>query len=509
MLQGSVIWGCKRTISRLRSGEYNRPPAAASETQLQRQQPPPRITTMETSSSSRASIRRQRGDAVEVIQTIAHAARVRRQCEEQASAAIPRRCGSVFSREIDPSTAVDGSDGDEEAEDWSGGAEWLTNYDYKQKKAAEARIRYILAEEGLDPTDDEEWCVIQAMFSVLPTSFMEYASHWRALRRARLPISDLGAKQFIVERVRDGTGKKWVGGTYKHLLSSIIFYNECYGLGEPRKQTMRMIQGITAKDRLHMRELRGGITADKLRKILRLSDSIVPREYKDYFILLHATGMRGNQLGRTLAQHIYPMTDFVGTRWVVLCPANHKGRCTGPTNNFEYHATHAEWADDLRRIFAAAEGVESGMLAPTWSATLGNKYLKAAASHLKWDSKMIWVVHGLRHGSAIDAANKCEGNLVDTLKEIQRYTGHISPSMLLLYSKSNEARQLTEAARREIRSTLSHSRNPETTNKVMAIIERGIQRRAEVRQNHAEVKSELVRVKAEQAKFMKRLVGGK
>lgn len=442
--------------------------------------------------------------AVKTVQTIARNAKARRQAIETAAAQIPVCVKSGHAMNIAADTArIESCEAP--ADD-----EWLSDYDFKHLKASKARACYILAEEGLDPTNDEEWCVVQAMLSVLPTTFMEYASHWRALRRAGLPISEAGAQQFIANRSRDPSAKQQVAGTLKHLLSSITFYHECYGSVDMRKQTMRMIQGITSKDRAKMSAMRGGITEAKLRQMLRLPDSVIPREYKDYFILLHATGMRGNQLGRTFVQHVYPMTGFVGTRWIVLCPANHKGRgATASTNSFEYHETHPEWAEDLRRIFAAASEAESGMLAPNWSATLGNKYVKDAATRLKWDSKMIWVVHGFRHGSAIDAANSCDGNISEILTAVQRYTGHISPSMLLMYSKSNEARELTEAARRELRSTLCQGRSSKETHQILQIVERGIQRKAEVRQNHAEVKSELVRVKAEQAKVVKRLVGGK
>ena len=368
-------------------------------------------------------------------------------------------------------------------------------------------MAFILAEEGLDPSDDSEWAIIKAMHGVMGKTFMEYASHWRAMRKARLPISELGAQAYICLKARDPKQKTLKSGSSSHLLSSITFYNECYGLAGIRAQTKRMIRGIELSDDSSVRNIRGGITEDKLRQLLKLPDSVIPREYKDYFILLHATGMRGNQLGRTFAQHVYPMTNFVGSRWVVLCPANHKGRCTGPTSSFEYHETHIEWAAELRRIFAAAEGAESGMLAPGWSATVGNKYVKEAARILKWDSKLVWVVHGFRHGSAVDAANKCEGNIVDTLREIQKYTGHISPSMLMLYSKSNEARQLTGAAERELRATLSTRSEHATA--VMAIIRRGIERKIGVRQNLAEVKSELVKEKADQGKAIKCLMQGK
>lgn len=325
----------------------------------------------------------------------------------------------------------------------------LTPAQIAQIQAAEIRAdQWLMEVEGLDPYNEDDLRVIYSSKSVGAKTRLQYISHYRQLRKEGLPISYRGLADFLIRR-RSGMKTS----SYNHWVTAINFYHEIYGLAGDQSQMLRVSKGLRRCDPRNAITRRGGIEHTMLVDLLQ--KKWLPKEYRDYFILLHATGVRGNQLAR------FRLSDFTkradGVLYYVVCQKNFKGmgRAMKRDDGLELHESLAYWTEELDRILAAAKAKaadgEDPWLAPTWNAVEGNNYVKRGAKELKWNDKLVWVVHSFRHGRAIEAAVEGEGLEDAARREILfRATNHKTASMSKLYSTGNVQRDLEETAKREV-----------------------------------------------------------
>lgn len=345
---------------------------------------------------------------------------------------------------------ADSCDESETGNNSNANEEWMCEYDYKQHKAEISRINYLLSEEGLDPSDPNEWAIIKCFYSVKAKTFNEYSSHYRNLRRQNLPISYAGALQLA--EIHDSNQAVRVQGTYGQMSSAVRLYRIAYGEEGEKLQYETAVKGLTNCDKSNIRNVRGGITAAMVKSLLTLPEKTIPRTFKDYFILLQATGMRGNQLGRQRVDHIFYDKDK--RSWYFVCPGNNKGRGNTERGQFEIHEPLSTWNEELERIIKKAKATGQEYLAPTWSATQGNIFIKLAAKTLKWNKKLMWVVHSLRHGAAIDCFECGDGDLMAKMLRVQQVTAHKGARMILQYAQANSQRGVVNQAGQELRAVL-------------------------------------------------------
>ena len=135
--------------------------------------------------------------------------------------------------------------------------------------------------------------------------------------------------------------------------------------------------------------------------------------------------------------------------WVVLAERNFKGRSGRLSKKgaaLEEHVCNPAWNAELNRIFKRIEQRKSSanpdpVIGFGFKPNVALDYVKVAADLLCWDEDLGWVLHGFRHGAAVEAFLRY-GNqsLARKLLEVQKVTGHITYDMLRHYSQVNEDR---------------------------------------------------------------------
>lgn len=149
---------------------------------------------------------------------------------------------------------------------------------------------------------------------------------------------------------------------------------------------------------------RGAITRPMLLKLLKLSDDVVPREYKDWFVILAATGLRRGQMARLRISHCKFANDLKPPAWIVLADRDFKGRKGRASRAcaLEEHVCNPDWNAELNRIEARTSSDNSDpIVGYGFLPGQALNYLKAAAAALGWDEDLVWVIHGFRHGAVV------------------------------------------------------------------------------------------------------------
>lgn len=385
----------------------------------------------------------------------------RRQRDEIDTVASRSRTPAKTARAREPSSDSEQTDNDDNDDDVNSTGSLdkdlqdLTDEELEKKenrdklrRAEKRRWNYIINILGLDPDCDDDDEVINAMYSVGPAAFMQYASHWNRMRRNGFELTRQGFR-LCLNRVKHNLGAKSI----HHWQSAVNFYHVVTGQDGEKAFTAATVTGYN--NRMNNKVIppkRGGLTLKYLQQLISMKG--LPAEYRDAFILLHATGVRGNQLLRLRTSHFYQSNDGLNDQkkgekvYNVLVRANFKGRCSTDRSDVELHQTLPEWHQEVTRILKQAERRAHSKnpfprLAETWSATRANQYVKKAAKLFKWNTKLIWVVHGIRHGAAIDAFHLHDKtSLLDKIRRLHLTTGHASLKMMLHYCRENAARVL-------------------------------------------------------------------
>lgn len=324
------------------------------------------------------------------------------------------------------------------------------------EKSEMTRQRYLLEVEGIqfqEVKNNEtlpENIIYYRMMSVKATTFNSYSSHWKALRKNRCSVSYAGVTKYLVNCSDEKSN-----GTLGPMMSAVVFYKRAYGFDTD----VRVLADMVKEGRTRMKEnktppRRGGITREHLLAMLKLKE--IPQEYKNYFTLLQATGVRGNQLAKMSVLNIKEATPRIpgeGKTYMVTVGRNHKGRCRGKREEHETHETDQLWGNEMERLVKEAwsryRKTGNPLMAPDWKANRGNQYVKMASLKLKWSNLLVWVVHGFRHGAAIDAfMAQTEEEIRIRLARVATRTGHKSVQCSTHYSLPNAVRMIEETFRK-------------------------------------------------------------
>lgn len=327
----------------------------------------------------------------------------------------------------------------------------------KGKKLASAiatRDRYLSAVLGFDPVAHREF--IMAFRSVEAPSFNQYSSTWNNLtayhallppekQAAMEPISHLTLAEFVSDE-----SIVMRNGTYSGMRSAVNCYLRCTRKEKTDEAFCAAVIRGRQKSQKHMgTRIRGAITRKLTLQMCELRDSIIPREYKDHYIMLNATGLRKEQYKSLTLQDCHRIPGARGkAHYEILAPPVYKG-CLGSLSKLAkttfYLKTDPDWTPTLDELFAKIRkrikpGNENPVVGFTYKDHYGLKYVKAAAAELGWDEEMIWVVHGTRHGAANDAFESCNGSYAQRLLAAQERTGQDSFVVLAGYSLGADSR---------------------------------------------------------------------
>ena len=187
----------------------------------------------------------------------------------------------------------------------------------------------------------------------------------------------------------------------------------------------------------------------------------IPQNYKDWFLILGVSGMRVNQMERLS----FANCELVGTGddafWSFTTRANHKGkggnvggRNGAQTQNYvcPKKFTAALTAALSRLLAQKPAGDASPLVGGGFRRYRALKLIKLAAETFKWAVELDWVIHGFRHGAAVEAFMETHPAETDMQKllHVRSCTGHTSLEMLMHYSRSNEDRLLCVRAQQII-----------------------------------------------------------
>jgi integrase len=325
------------------------------------------------------------------------------------------------------------------------------------RKASARADRWFMEVEGLNPKENEDKAVLIAARSVGAKTRMQYISHYRQLRKNGHPISYRGLRNYLMTKQGQMNTSSLV-----HWMAAVNFYHEIYDLMDDggKTQLHRVNKGLRNQAEISSLKPRGGIEHAKATEIIELG--WLPEKYRDYFILLHATGVRGNQLARL------KLNDFTLSKdekfYYVVVQRNHKGigRASQKKAPPEIHKTFEGWTEEITRILQAlrqSSKENNPWVAEHFNATTANIYVKRGAVELKWTTDLVWVVHGFRHGRAIDAQKEGLGKEDEERMLIMHdATGHETNVMMEHYGRENQGRILKAKAAQ----AKQYKRNAET-----------------------------------------------
>jgi integrase len=287
-----------------------------------------------------------------------------------------------------------------------------------------------------------------AFMSVAPTTFDQYCSTWNRLldfgRQHSLPTPHISYVNFSRYLAFEKTA--YANSSFDTMRSAVSLYVRAMSQLGPEPQMIATLRGRQYSNIDCLIGKRGAITRPMLLELLALPE--IPKDYKDWFVILGASGLRRNQLMSLRFSHCKYDPSLKPPAWVLLAERNFKGRAGRLSKKgaaLEEHICNPAWNAELTRIFKGVEQRKSSTnpdpivgfdFKPNW----GLEYLKFAAAEL-WDEDLWWVLHGFRHGAAAEAFLKF-GNqsIARKLLEVQKVTGHITYDMLRHYSQQNEDR---------------------------------------------------------------------
>ena len=107
----------------------------------------------------------------------------------------------------------------------------------------------------------------------------------------------------------------------------------------------------------------------------------------------------------------------------------------------EFHYSDQYWYPKIVEILKRTDPGER--LVPGWISWKVNRFIRVSAAELGWGSDLIWTDHGIRHGSAVDAARDAAvagGDAEAQDLAVFRRTGQLSEEMSF-YAESPKHRQ--------------------------------------------------------------------
>jgi hypothetical protein len=136
----------------------------------------------------------------------------------------------------------------------------------------------------------------------------------------------------------------------------------------------------------------------------------------------------------------------------------------------ERRKIHAFFQPELDRTLARLRQLQidsAPIVGENWDAPVLRSFIKRAAAHFKWDWRLEWVIHSLRHGSAQTAIMAGES--------IQGFTGQASAGVAAHYGRSNDDRVQSLQKQRDVAAPTKAG-----TAALVAVLQQPVQTRQQV-----------------------------
>lgn len=319
----------------------------------------------------------------------------------------------------------------------------LTEKEWKFLKDSQWREDF-LSKMGIDPKKDLRLRIVYLAFlSVDPGSFRSYASHWKKLRENGFNVDYLGLMSYFAKypaSISTGSLNSWV--------SAVKLYVRAFG-AEGQATLLRLVtDGYAADNPNGLAQERGIIDRGKIQQLVE-HPSVKGTPYELGYQLQFATGVRGGQIDAMTYDQFTRYEDRRSHKvicYVYTC-TKHKDKQKHRRNAVETHVCDRSYNDLIERLILAAQDTPSGRLIPDWKQNIANEKVKAAAISLDWDEDFVWVNHGIRHGSCLDAAD-ADGDSDEDERKLKgaARTGHANTNVTKDVYLRNEADRKTAIA---------------------------------------------------------------
>lgn len=297
----------------------------------------------------------------------------------------------------------------------------------------------------LDLNNVDDQVTAMALQSVISRTFGSHISHFNNLYAYALeknicdhhPVSDEVLCRFIADPKFN-----MMNTSIDAMKSAVNFFLRCTGERGPALRTEAVVKGRQMTNNPGMKAERGAVVKANVDQMLK---DDIPQLYKDCFVIMSA--IRQGQLQSLRLSRFKFDTNITPKSWVVTVDKHFKGKkgLLGGQATMEEHVCNPAWnkeiADIVKRLTARKNGCNPDpVIGHGFKPAQGLSYLKGSAFKHQWGD-LEWVLHGLRHGSAVDAFYDFgEKSAVEGMKAAQARTKHATFEMLAYYTRDNVER---------------------------------------------------------------------
>lgn len=285
--------------------------------------------------------------------------------------------------------------------------------------------------------------------SVLALTLRRYHSRVHQVIQAGYPISLYGLAGFLATNPRVFSHKSLDGWSCAINLFSAYVDREV----TPAEMSFwaRFRKGLKRATPEGVARVKGAVTRDLVIEMLKWGSEVtnkktgktrMPANLREGLMLQHAAGLRTSEI--ELVRNTNTRFDKDRQCYIIGFQKQKDGHAVERGEVLmEYHHTDPYWNDEIKKLVERIEkaGVPDATLVSDWDSFEANNWVKSAQKHFGWDKNLFWSNHGLRHGSAVDAAVDARAKFGPEVTAAQidnaifERTGHLTESMRRMYAE--------------------------------------------------------------------------
>lgn len=317
-----------------------------------------------------------------------------------------------------------------------------------------------------------------------PSTFRQYHSKVLTVINEGYPPTLLGLCDLLAERALQEDARFFAHSSLSTWRSAIVHFGVGLGYYYPTERDIaefnKVKRGLKGMNAEGVTKVKGAITRKLVDQMVKWAEKApgVPKEDRRWFvdgiIVQHAFGLRTSEV--CAVSNLNTKTVDDSAEYLHVCPKNKDALGYNRDDmKIEKHFSDVHWKAHLDRISNTAKKEnDDERWVPGWTTWKANRYVKLCAVESNWDENLFWSNHGIRHGSAVDAARDAKASRGISLKTAQdnavfRRTAQLSESMRRFYAeppddRSDRALEVhlishTHAELQDLRSRVEKIRN--------------------------------------------------